>query len=437
MTCLGLRSIGFFCSILLVNMPFCILTTGNTVNINDKTIALAQLTSPIMIEDDNDFDSYGFPGSGTAEDPYLLSNLWIEGENGITISNVDSHFVITDCIFWTHTGASIENARSFTIQNTEFRRHDGAEAVWIYYCNDFLIRNITIYPDSIDYFSFNIGIYVLDSSNGIIDNSSIINCTSGVGVKGSFNITITGNSIIGQKTGWAEGVSATISQSVISRNCITRTSPCIVLSSSNDNIISENDCFEGGLGIVVQESQRNEITSNLCRQNIYSGFYISFGSSFNIIRENRLENNKEYGVKFVSRMNSIPISNQVFRNVFISNNQGGQQAYDDHGMNGFGYNYWSDWTYQNDEDNDGFYDEPYPIAGSSIFDHYPLVNESLVYSLSIDSIPVPISPREIVIIITGFSLFAVLVIHKLSQFIDSRRNRKRMEGGATSASPFI
>lgn len=431
MAYLGLRSIGFICSFLLVSIPFCIWTTVNTNNIYDRPIALAQLSSPVTIEDDNDFNTHGFQGSGTAEDPYLISNLWIEGENGIIISNVNSHFVIADCILWTQTGVSIENAQDFTIQNTEFRQYDGADGIMIYDCDDFLIRNITIYPESTDYYSYEIGIWATDSSNGIIDNCSVTNCAIGVGVSSGNNITITDNSIFGEKISRAEGIFIHASHSVISRNYITRAHPCIVLSPGNDNIISDNDCFEGGFGIVVEESHRNEITRNLCHQNSYAGIRISFGSSYNIVRENRMENNDGYGLEFESRWNSIPTSNQVFRNVFISNNQGGHQAYDDHGTNGFAYNYWSDWTYQDDEDNDGFYDEPYPIAGSSIFDHHPLVNESLAYSLSIDSILVPISPRTIFIAIVVFSLFAVLVIPKLKQVFDKRRHKKRMEGGAT------
>ncbi|MHA1734784.1 MAG: right-handed parallel beta-helix repeat-containing protein, partial [Candidatus Thorarchaeota archaeon] len=59
----------------------------------------ADLTShsPVVILSDTDFASQGWPGSGTALDPYRIEGLDITGEYGIRIENTVSYFVISDC----------------------------------------------------------------------------------------------------------------------------------------------------------------------------------------------------------------------------------------------------------------------------------------------------------------------------------------------------
>ncbi|MEJ2279906.1 MAG: right-handed parallel beta-helix repeat-containing protein [Candidatus Lokiarchaeota archaeon] len=58
---------------------------------------------PIKISSDSDFLSYGFPGSGSVEDPYRIENLKIDTSGypfktyGIEIENVSKSFIIQNC----------------------------------------------------------------------------------------------------------------------------------------------------------------------------------------------------------------------------------------------------------------------------------------------------------------------------------------------------
>ncbi len=64
---------------------------------------LAQYTPhvPVWIDGTDDFQSQGWPGSGTSDDPYVISGLNITydiDEPLIRIWNTDAYFIVTDCV---------------------------------------------------------------------------------------------------------------------------------------------------------------------------------------------------------------------------------------------------------------------------------------------------------------------------------------------------
>ena len=71
-----------------------------------------ELTAPpyFEIESDDDFVSYGFPGSGNLTDPYIIENYTISGNYGsiIEIISTTKHFIIRNCNF-TGGGIRIRN----------------------------------------------------------------------------------------------------------------------------------------------------------------------------------------------------------------------------------------------------------------------------------------------------------------------------------------
>jgi parallel beta-helix repeat protein len=57
---------------------------------------------PILIDEENDFVSQGWPGAGSKADPYVISALNITydtDEELIRVFNIESHFIIQDCYF--------------------------------------------------------------------------------------------------------------------------------------------------------------------------------------------------------------------------------------------------------------------------------------------------------------------------------------------------
>jgi len=96
----------------------------------------------IYIRSDEDFQNYGFPGTGTDSDPYLIEDLNFDSTSsskhyGIYISNTAKHFLIRNC---------------------------------------FIV-------------DFPVGI-ILDSDTGYIDSTTISNCLIGIGILNSFSILV-------------------------------------------------------------------------------------------------------------------------------------------------------------------------------------------------------------------------------------------------------
>ncbi len=81
--------------------------------------------APILITSNEDFEAQGWPGNGTASNPYVISGLHIgTSEVAINITNTDAHFVIEDCVLVNQvdrtdlvTGIGLTNITSGTIRN--------------------------------------------------------------------------------------------------------------------------------------------------------------------------------------------------------------------------------------------------------------------------------------------------------------------------------
>jgi parallel beta-helix repeat protein len=396
-----------------------------------KHNGLAQSSTPIHISSEYDLQTLGCPGSGTPEDPYIISNYWIEAANGITVENLLVHFTITDCIIWAGRGISIDNAHGFTIENNEFLQFGGFEGISIYGCSDFIIRNNSIMPELSSSVSYEQGISFHESGHGVVEQNVIANCEYAIEL-GGFNITASEN-VITSYSG-VVGINSFRDDNTISGNQISGFETGLTLNGDN-GVIRNNTCYENGIGIMLFGSQRNTITQNTISENSVVGMQLIEASSFNVISENRFEVNDGYGLEFFFTESfgyapvENPVSNQVFRNLFISNYFGDRQAFEQTGENAFGYNYWSDWTGHDDSNSDGFIDDPYPISGGVLFDNHPLVNESLAYSLSISSIalPDPLFPffqRNLFLVSIAVSWGVILIVPNAKWFFEDRRKKE-------------
>ncbi|MHA2025459.1 MAG: right-handed parallel beta-helix repeat-containing protein [Candidatus Thorarchaeota archaeon] len=72
---------------------------NNTITIQDQQNPSYVPHSPIIINSNSDFESQGWPGNGTLNNPYVIEGFSIitDGEMCITISNTDVFFIIKDC----------------------------------------------------------------------------------------------------------------------------------------------------------------------------------------------------------------------------------------------------------------------------------------------------------------------------------------------------
>lgn len=178
-------------------------------------------------------------------------------------------------------------------------------------------------------------------------------------------------------------------RNVISENTITDNSyNAIYLSNSYNNSISENEIINNKYdGISLSNSYDNSVFNNNISNSLFDGIYLH-NSYDNRIYQNVLTYNDDDGIHLMKSnaneifynhikgnnrgLNSITSNNNIiYNNTFLENKnqQGDFQNANDNGTNIWnlskGGNYWDDYIIYypdpKDTDNDGCWDDPYPI----------------------------------------------------------------------------
>ena len=172
---------------------------------NDLTFHSSALTyeihTPILIQNDGDFASYNFSGSGTRENPYLIEGYNITKHGFLTmaidISNTHSFFIITHCVIYAeYIGIGLDNVQSGTsiIRNNKFYSLIGdGGAITI-----LNMQNCTIEGNTGT--NFMQGIHLNGADNNIIYNNYFYNINNqGINIRDSNSNNITYNRIKNSK----------------------------------------------------------------------------------------------------------------------------------------------------------------------------------------------------------------------------------------------
>ncbi|MFX0092347.1 MAG: nitrous oxide reductase family maturation protein NosD, partial [Candidatus Hodarchaeota archaeon] len=305
---------------------------------------------PIVISKNIDFDIYGFPGNGTAINPYRIQNLNItRAAYLIKIQNTTSHFMISSCLL-----NGIDKSKP--------------------------------------------GIYFSNVTNGELKHNELYNAYNGLWFERLKNSTLVNNTI--QDTGrWGIVLSSCKNVTLEENKVINNVRDGIWLSKSNNCLLKNNTLTKNDIGIKNLGSPNINITLNTIYNNSEGINIAATGATTNIILANHIYNNTGDGIELGVSASSTQILNNTISNntqygvnlfagsseslvkwnYFISNNPGGSsQGYSYTTNNKFHYNYWSDWTTP-DDDSNNIVDIPYSIDGyGSLIDPYPLVYTSLV-----------------------------------------------------------
>ena len=305
---------------------------------------------------DNDWCS----GEGTLDDPYIIENVTIDGEDidsCITIFNSDVHFIIRNCTLfnareeWDRGGIRLERVEHGLIINNTLR--DCYNGIHI---NDNCI-NITIVEN--------------------VARNNILNAFDIAGLSYS-NIS---HNLFRNNDYW--GIDMAISHdNLISWNtfkdnslAVTWDGGGILLDWSDDNEITHNDIIHNNrAGIYIDEySNNNDICDNYLTQNTH-GIELGGQNGNNNIYRNIIKGNG-YGV-FLST--SHPDDNTFYLNHFIDNNIHlvDDSIYDVYLDNGIIGNYWDDYL-GSDANDDGIGDTPHSIVVTwyTRVDNYPIWRE--------------------------------------------------------------
>ena len=145
---------------------------------------------PIVIDNNDGFTAWGFSGSGTKVDPYIIEGLNITADSFcISISATSVFFVIRDCYF-----KSVQHSAAIQFNQVDFGRVERCKIVqsgrglWLVQSSDCTIDNITVY-------GCNRGVNIDWSHRISISNSRIFSNSYGIDIGWSGNCSIVGNKI--------------------------------------------------------------------------------------------------------------------------------------------------------------------------------------------------------------------------------------------------
>ena len=281
-------------------------------------------------------------GTGVLGDPYIIDGWEIDASPGhaISITGTRAYFEVRNCYLHNGTGNSWDGLIMTNVENG---------TVW----NNIIQNNSH-------------GIH-LDTSNWnrLFHNNVTLNKWDGIYLDFCHNDTIDNN------TCWNNQMNG------------------VFLSISNNNTLSNNTCnYNNWIGIYLEASSNNTINWNNCSLNFDDGIGMYWRCYNNIVYQNVVMNNTDYGCQISTSCSG----NQIYDNTFIGNNGAGTvfsplkvQGFDNNGpvnswsLGGWG-NYWHDWTTPdvNPPGGNGIVDSPYLLDPGGVVDGFPLTNWTVI-----------------------------------------------------------
>ncbi len=298
-------------------------TTSFTTFPNQPSLKDLVDASPILIDYDSDFESYGFPGDGSAEDPYRIENYNITTTGDYCINfggYTTKHFIIQNC----------------------FLKTDATYAIFLGKYQNMEEETVNIYNNKIISTTQN-GLRLNGGIGANIEENFIVSLDGGIDIRESNFTYVKHNRIVSPS-----GILLLDSnKAVIHRNvCNETTEIGIKIVNSNETNITHNNCSNNAdTGISAENSLNLSITSNYLMNNFF-GMRI-MGSSGSLITNNSFISSTSYGLNM-----SLSVGiNKIYHNAFYDNNLDGTtiQALDDTGDQWYNEvllegNFWSDWS---------------------------------------------------------------------------------------------
>ncbi|UCG01536.1 MAG: right-handed parallel beta-helix repeat-containing protein [Candidatus Heimdallarchaeota archaeon] len=309
-------------------------------------------TNPITITSNDAFESHGFAGSGSKDDPFRIEgfNITSSLNDLIIIRDTDVAFLITDNYLngmtTTSAGITLSNVQHGRIENNMITRcKDG---LFVSNTSETIFQNNSISSNT------EFGLFLQKTTKCTLTANTIhSNKANGVHLKNCWNITIQNNTIYNHQDG-------------------EFTQSSILLDNSSNTEINNNLLFSNGHGIkLLKSAHHNIIKNNTIYNNQNHGIQLEY-TTRNTISWNNISENMGYGIQVTigSRNNVIQFNN------LVQNNGGKTQALDNGTNNAFTYNYWDEWPIS-DTNNDLIIDNPYLIDGNANnTDPYPLTEFS-------------------------------------------------------------
>ncbi|MFX1516611.1 MAG: nitrous oxide reductase family maturation protein NosD, partial [Promethearchaeota archaeon] len=270
---------------------------------------------PIVISSDSEFESQGFPGSGTYGDPYLIEGFNITSTTGslIEIRSTETHFTLRNNFLnglsTALSGIVFNSVRNGRIENNIIKNHI-SDGIFVQISNDIVITNNTIYENSIGIELE--GAYYSRSHNITIRKNTISNNINGIKSYLSGGDAFSGNWITGNQVGMLMNNNLRISN--ISSNIISDNfqQGIIFANIIHPLFISSNTILNNGYeGIYTSSSNQIIFFNNTISNNGNEGLLLSDSSDSSVLN-NTFSNNNGYGVRLDEFTQNITISGNYF-----------------------------------------------------------------------------------------------------------------------------
>jgi parallel beta-helix repeat protein len=337
----------------------------------ERTLVSGVLHIPIVIFGDGGFKAQaeleGWLGNGDESSPYIIEGFDIDlgGSNGrcIEITDTSVHFIIRNCSLTDASSSGGIGIRLWNVSNYEVSNN-------ILYNNYIGMvlngNNASIVDNDFDAGSGNYGINTDGLGNAVISGNTFTGGLVSLGLTGLDQCEISHNTVTG---------SPDISMHLYLSHFVTvsdndfsgAVSVGIYLDFSDNCTIIRNNASNGGIGIVLDESNDNSFRECTLEGNT-NGISFVF-SEKNVVEFCDIQDSPQWGILIESTSTRNLFRWNVFRNLSFG------PAQCDAIVNIFDYNYY-DYYVGVDENGDGIGDFPHPIPGTAnAADYHPLLLE--------------------------------------------------------------
>ena len=251
--------------------------------------------APIRVYNDTQLHDLGFPGEGTAEDPYRIENLNIDSSAydiwpGLILAFTSKHVIVSNC--------SISNATNGLMFNDGGKPADVfASQVFVYKASNIMLSSCVVQST----LSAGVGgIGVVSSSNMTVHDTVISDTNSALKVKSVTNFTFSNNLVRSGLDGlYFEGGNGLR----VDNNTVNGALGYAVSVESVNNVsICDNTLldYSGGNSLIfapieISRSSDGEIRRNLIDSSAHSGIVL-FDTEGYIVDGNTITNSGNYGI---------------------------------------------------------------------------------------------------------------------------------------------
>jgi len=330
---------------------------GNSMqaNVSFHSMVSNVPSAPLIITGDNSLrnlaDFYGFPGDGSAADPYIISDIGLNAVGSpyaLSVQDTTLHLSIQDCLFFNTSadmgassrGVELRNVRNLFLEGCVAREQghglyqDSLSRNISFLDNDFSRSRISgmtlnnadqariVGNDCSDAGGWGIMVgWTLTVSEGleITDNDCSNHGQYGIAVEMLRNGTVARNDVSSTGLGGSSGIylyGGTADTEIVDNDCRENEYGILISGYSNGNNISNNDCRNSSYGVLVSGGANNNLVAdNDCRDNPY-GICLE-GAQGNIIRANdcsQTESASGYGIYLSDGGGNLVDGNNCSRN---------------------------------------------------------------------------------------------------------------------------